>query len=336
MSASRLYFDRALTFADLGTHDPSMAAAVERARIAAARDIEVLIIGNTGTGKNMLALAMHNESPRRNGPFVALNAAAIPETLVESELFGHEKGAFTGATEERHGAFEVAHGGTLFLDEIGNMTPDVQKKILTAVEHRRIKRVGGRLPTDVDFRLIAATNSDIRSALDHNHFRQDLYYRLARIVIALPPLAQRRADIIPFARRFLADANAKWGRAAEGFTSECEERLLAYDWPGNVRELHSRVSAAVAMSPRQILDSVDLFADVPLVPLSSANAAEPPNGDLSLVAAERRHIERILASCRWNVRRASELLKISRQGLYEKMRRYELAAPRLDGLTPEA
>ena len=336
-SASRLYTDRSLKIDDLASLDSRMTESLERARLAATReDLEILIVGETGTGKNLLALAIHNESPRRAGPFVALNTGAVPESLIGSELFGHEKGAFTGAHGERRGVLQMAHGGTLFLDELGNMRPELQTALLTAVEDRTFRRVGGSEEHKVDFRTISATNADLDGDIDAGAFRSDLYYRLCRVVIRVPPLRERRADILPFARRFLAEANEKYGCEVDGFTPECEERILAYDWPGNVRLLRSAVSSAVSMSRATSIGWKDLAEN--LHPRSNAGTGNPlsPDGRIppvtaSLALVERWHLERAMEQG-WSHTQAASLLGISRRGLYDKLKRHGLD---VGGASPE-
>lgn len=328
---SRLFQSGTLTFADLSTGDPALGTALERARLAAPHDLETLIFGETGTGKNLVALAMHNASPRRDKPFVQLNAAAIAEPLVESELFGHQRGAFTGALADRQGVFELAHGGTLFLDEVGNMSPAVQQKLLTAVEQKTFYRVGGRTRLAVDLRIISATNADLRRDLESGAFRQDLYFRLARIVISLPPLRQRGNDILPLAARFLEDSNARFGRQAEGFSDSCKAMILSYSWPGNVRELRSRIACAVAMSPRPVITETDVFFDGVVGPGFSTTLSGGGRDltleeeSLTLEAVERRHIERVFRLHGGNVTHAAKVLGLSRFGLHKILRRLGIA-----------
>jgi transcriptional regulator with PAS, ATPase and Fis domain len=335
-SASQLYAQRNLTLDDLEGYSASMRATLERARTAAPYDIEILLSGETGTGKNLLALAIHNAGPRRKGPFVAINVAAIPEHLVESELFGHQKGSFTGAVEDRTGFLELAQGGTLFLDEISDMPPSLQAKLLTAIEYCRFYRVGGSSEVAVDVRLISATKSDVRGDVRRGALREDLYYRLARVVIPVPSLRDRRDDILPLARLFVAEDNLRFTRSVSGFTPECEARLVAYSWPGNVRELRGAISNAVCMSGARILDTKDVFSDSSpwigdrgcdpggsLSPAGREGDGETPWPSLEEV--ERRHIERTLRAQAGNIKRAAEALKISRQTLYAKMKQFGIA-----------
>jgi len=308
-----------------------MQRALDEARTAAKYDIEVLILGESGTGKTLLALAMHNASPRREGPFVELDVARVPDTLIESELFGHEKGAFTGAMADRHGVFETAHCGTLFLDEIGNMSPAMQAKLLTVVETRRFSPVGGRTERTVDARFIAATNADLEREMKSDAFRSDLYYRLAKIPIWLPPLRERRSDILPFARRFLEEANVKLGRNVEGFSDECEARMLSYSWPANLRGLYSRIVWAVALTTSPRIGLGDLFRDLarhPLLPVEAVESNGDPSVDpalLTLAEVERRHIELVLRAQEGNITSAARVLGITRQGLHKKLKRHGLA-----------
>src|SRR6267142_2615584 len=224
----------------------------------AASNATVLIQGETGTGKERVAEAIHQASPRRDGPFVRMNCASLPDNLLESELFGHEKGAFTGADQMRTGRFELANDGTLFLDEVGNMSPSTQAKVLRATQEQEFERVGGSRTIKVDVRLIAATNIDLPAAITAGRFREDLYYRLNVVNIRVPPLRERREDILPLARHFVLKLGREMKRTIEGFSDKAIDILTSHDWPGNVRELENTVERAVLMAENGSITARDL------------------------------------------------------------------------------
>ncbi|HEV2085473.1 MAG TPA: sigma 54-interacting transcriptional regulator, partial [Gemmatimonadales bacterium] len=227
-------------------------------RVAVHRDVTVLIGGETGTGKELLARAIHYEGPRAAEPFVEVNCAAIPANLLESELFGHEKGAFTGAVASKPGLFELAHGGTLFLDEVGTLPLELQPKLLRALESRAIRRVGGQQTRQVDVRLIAATHVDLRSAVSQGQFREDLYYRLNVIALTLPPLRDREGDVELLAETFITRIATSYGLAVPPLTPELRAALREHSWPGNVRELRNAIERALVLSPQGTLRSEEL------------------------------------------------------------------------------
>jgi DNA-binding NtrC family response regulator len=236
----------------------------QAARVAAHRDVTVLIGGETGTGKELLARAIHYESPRAAEPFVEVNCAAIPANLLESELFGHEKGAFTGAVAAKPGLFELAHGGTLFLDEVATLPLELQPKLLRALEDRGIRRVGGQQPRQVDVRVIAATHTDLRSAVAQGRFREDLYYRINVVALALPPLRDREADVELLAETFVARIASNYGLPVPPLTPELRTALREYRWPGNVRELRNSIERSLVLSPSGTLrrEELGMRADV--------------------------------------------------------------------------
>ena len=280
----------------------------------------VLLTGESGTGKEVLARAIHGHSPRRDGRFVVVNCAAIPAELLESELFGHVRGAFTGAVRDRIGPFELADKGTLFLDEIGEMPSSLQAKLLRVLQDGTFERVGEGEMRRSKARIVAATNIDLRRAVDEGRFRNDLYYRLRVVPIELPPLRQRREDIEPLSRHLLARANARSGRAVR-FTPEAMRALLGYDWPGNVRELQNALEYAVAVSAGQSLQPEDLPTEVTAGRRQAAAATLP---DVAFphenAAADRQRLLAVLESHQWNRAAAAEALAMSRTTLWRRMR----------------
>jgi two-component system, NtrC family, response regulator AtoC len=296
------------------------------ARVAPTRST-VLVTGESGTGKEVVARALHYNSPRSPGPFVTIDCAGLAETLLESELFGHVRGAFTGAVSARRGLFETGHGGTVFLDEVGDVGPNTQAKLLRVVESQEIKPVGGNDSIRIDVRLIAATNKDLQAEVREGRFREDLFYRLNVVSIHLSPLRERREDIPVLAHHFLRKYGEANGKAIGGIASETMACLEAYAWPGNVRELENAIEQAVAVSSHPIL----LPDDLPLhlsPPRAAARAGEPGPPDLmSLDKLTRRHIARVLAATGGNKKRAAEILGVDRRTLYRMLKRYAMLTP---------
>jgi transcriptional regulator with PAS, ATPase and Fis domain len=296
-----------------------MQAVFELARSAARSNSTILVLGESGTGKELLARAIHAESPRARGPFLAVSCAALPETLLESELFGYEKGAFTGAVTRRRGKFEAAQGGTLFLDEIGDVSAKLQMDLLRVLEDRRFTRVGGTEPIEVEVRIIAATHRDLEQLVAAGQFRQDLFYRLNVIPVKLPPLRERGEDLPLLVESLLEQLGTELGRAVDGVSAEAMEMLLLHDWPGNVRELRNVLERGIVVAHGRILQESDLA----LPPRESPAAA--PGGELpSLEEVEKRHVARVLDHVRGNVSHAARILGIDRSTLYAKMRRFGL------------
>jgi len=309
-------------FREMIGRDEKMLIVFEWIRTAAKSDISVLILGPTGSGKEVIARMIHELSRRGSNRFQAVNCAALPDTLFESEVFGYERGAFTGAAERKPGRLEMANNGTLFLDEIGDMSIVAQAKVLRVLEDRRFERLGGNQSIEVNFRLISATNRPLDQFVRDGRFREDLYYRVNAFSIRLPSLRERATDIPILAQRFLARYCAGNGLPLDGkiFAKDATDLLLQYHWPGNIRELESTVSRAALSSPDRIIRGADI---------EFLHATEPPPVDPrermpSLREAERAHIIRVLESVSWNKKQAAEVLDISRGTLYRKIVEYAL------------
>ncbi len=312
---------REYSFHDVISKSPAMQQVFELARVAAPSGSTVLILGESGTGKEVLARAIHKESARKDGPFVAVSCAALTETLLESELFGHEKGAFTGASARRKGKFEAAQGGTLFLDEIGDVSPKLQVDLLRVLEERRIQRVGGNEPVDVDVRIVAATNKDLRKESAEGRFREDLFYRLNVIAIHLPPLRERKEDIPLLVERFLETLSVELQKPLSGVSSEALAALMSHGWPGNVRELRNTLERGAVVAKGRIIQLADLGLPPPGAAAGAAGGrSEPP----SLDEIEKRHVIEVLSFTGGNVTQAARILGIDRVTLYNRMRRYQL------------
>jgi len=284
----------------------------------------VVIRGETGTGKELVAYAIHNNSPRARFPFVKLNCGAIPRDLLESELFGHEKGSFTGALQQRIGRFEMAHRGTILLDEIGDMPLELQVKLLGVLQDRAVQRVGGHERIPVDVRVIAATHQDLEKAIEENRFREDLYYRLNVITISVPPLREHREDIPLLIEHFLDRFRRETGKEIDGVDSEAVQLLMGYDYPGNVRELENIIEGAVVFCQNHLIAANEL-------PSSVRNATEAPASEIRvgvgtpLDEVERLCIIETLKQTEGNKRRAAALLGISEKSVYNKLERYQIA-----------
>ena len=280
-------------------------------------DATVLIRGESGTGKELVAKAIHKASGRSDGPFVALNCAAIPESLIESELFGHEKGAFTGAHRRKIGHFQLAHKGTLFLDEIGDLSLALQAKLLRVLENHKFTPVGGVKEIQVDIRLLSATHRQLESAIQDNEFREDLFYRLNVFPISIPPLRDRREDVGDIARHFLAG----WGRPTEDLSDMALRKLVSYDWPGNIRELRNVLERAIIIrSQGSITEDDILLGDVVSGVTPASGSHEPDTFDLAEL--EKRAITKALAATSGNKSEAARLLGITRRALYGRLDRY--------------
>jgi transcriptional regulator with PAS, ATPase and Fis domain len=309
-------------FREMIGRDEKMLIVFEWIRTAAKSDISVLILGPTGSGKEVVSRMIHELSRRGHGRFQAVNCAALPDTLFESEIFGHEKGAYTGAHDRKPGRLELANHGTLFLDEIGDMSVVAQAKLLRVLEERRFERLGGNKSIEVDFRLISATNRPLEQFVREGRFREDLYYRVNAFAIRLPSLRERQVDIPVLAQRFLTRYCAANGLPLDGkvLSRDAVDLLVAYPWPGNIRELESTVSRAALSAPGRSIRGSDLDFLHP-----SSDSIEPTRERLaSLRETERAHITRVLEAVGWNKKEAAEILEISRGTLYRKIAEYDL------------
>ena len=304
-------------FENIIAKSSKMQRIIEVIKVVAKSNATVLITGESGTGKELVARAIHSQSDRRSKPFVAVSCAALPESLLESELFGHEKGSFTGAYAQKKGKFEFANGGTLFLDEIGEMSANIQVHLLRVLEEKEFTRVGGNQPIKVDVRVISATNKALRKAIEKQEFREDLYYRLNVVNIELPPLRERKEDIPLLAEHFLHKFAAENRKEVTEFSPEVIESLLAYDWPGNIRELENSIERAIILSRDSSITTADLRQEnVSLV--GSASMGK------NLKEVEKTHILNILRETGENYSEAARILGVSRMTLYNKAKEYGL------------
>lgn len=301
----------------LGT-SPQMQELFTTIRKVATTDIPVLIVGESGTGKELAARAIHQQSARKTGPFVVINCGAIPENLLESELFGHEKGAFTGAHIQRKGWIEAAQGGTLFLDEIGELSLPLQVKLLRFLQEHRIERVGGREEITVDARIIAATNMDLKKAMARRRFREDLYYRLSVVSIAIPPLREREGDILLLATALLQRYTAEIKKKVIGFSQQASNALQTHNWPGNVRELENRIKRAVIMAEGHYLTPEDLELSSPYTHSGGQSLREARE------ALEKEIIQHTLVKHKGNITRTAAELGISRPTLHDLLNKYNI------------
>jgi two-component system response regulator AtoC len=306
-------------FGEIIAGDAKMQAALDLGRSVAPTDATVLITGETGTGKELMARAIHHWSPRAEQAFVAVSCAALAETLLESELFGHERGAFTGAVAQRRGRFELAHGGTLFLDEVGEMSPALQAKLLRVLQEGTLERVGGTKTVTVDVRVIAATNRDMQRMVADRTFREDVYYRLSVFPINIPPLRERRADILPLANHILTQASRRFGKRIASFSDEATVLLDDYAWPGNIRELQNVIERAAILCREDHI----LPAHLNLSPVPGASAPTAPK---TLREMERGAILAALAAHDGNRRKAAEQLGLGLRTLYARLREYGMAS----------
>jgi two-component system NtrC family response regulator len=302
----------------IGT-SPEISEIFAKIRKVAPSDVSVLIVGESGTGKELIAKSIHKQSSRREKPFVVINCGAIPETLLEAELFGHEKGAYTGAHVMRKGKVEFADGGTLFLDEIGELPPLLQVKILRFLQERTFERIGGRESLTVDVRIVAATQRNLEEAISKREFREDLYYRLSVVRLEVPPLRNRASDVLLLANYFRKKSCEEMKRPPVKFDLSAVQALLEYDWPGNVREVENRVKRAVVMSESTLIKAEDL--ELPFV--GSEDQAKDTLKDVR-ERLEREFISSALAGNNWNIARTAEQIGVARPTLYDLMKKYNL------------
>jgi len=300
---------------------PVMLKIFELIRTVAPTTATIMISGNTGTGKEIVARAIHHQSPRRNKPFLAVSCASLPESLLESELFGHEKGSFTGAAERKKGKFEASDQGTLFLDEIGEINANTQIHLLRALEEKKITRVGGNEEIDVDVRVIAATNKDLRTMVKQGSFREDLYYRLKVVSIQLPPLRDRREDILPLAEHFLRKFSKDNNKVIKCFSPDVIEFMMNYSWPGNVRELENMIEHGVILAKHKEISMADLPQDF---------CHPSPPEEKTIEDVMRNHIINVLEETKGNISEAAKILGIQRMTLYNKLKKYNYAVNKLD------
>ncbi len=302
---------------------PQMLKVCRTVEKVAPSDITTLLLGASGTGKELFARALHELSPRANKRLVAINCAAIPDTLLESELFGYEKGAFTGAAKQTRGKIEYADGGTLFLDEIGDLPFDLQAKLLRFIQERVVERIGGREEIPVDVRIVCATHQDLKQLIAEGRFREDLYYRISEITIEIPSVKEREGDAVVLAKAFLNRFGEEYGRQVRGFDPQALAAIEAYDWPGNVREIESRIKRAVIMSDGPNITLEDLELDV--APGDSA-AEMPLNLQQVRERAEQQAIVRALNYTDFNISESAKLLGVTRPTLYRLMEKYHISA----------
>jgi two-component system NtrC family response regulator len=309
-----------VSFEEIIGSSPPMQEVFATVRKVAETDVPVLIAGESGTGKELIANAIHNLSRRKGGPFIAINCSAIPDTLLESELFGHEKGSFTGATTQRKGKLEYAHGGTLFLDEIGELVPELQVKILRFLQEKVIERIGGRQLISVDSRVIAATNQNLEAEVKANRFREDLYFRLAVVKMALPPLRERGHDIIQLAEHLALAFSKELKKPPKKFSKTALEAVRRHDWPGNVRELQNRVKRALVLTDGPLIGPAELELEEPAESAGTASSTLKEAKE----ALEREILSNALRENDGNISKTAKALGISRPTLYDLMSRYGL------------
>jgi two-component system response regulator HydG len=318
----RARIEPAAGFSGMIGKDPKMQLIYKLIEDVAPTDATVLIQGESGTGKELVARAIHQHSPRSDRPFVVINCSAYPSTLLESELFGHEKGAFTGASRRRAGRFEQAHGGTVFLDEIGEISQTAQIKLLRVLQSQKFERIGGEQTLTVDVRILAATNKNLLDQVKSGMFREDLFYRLNVIPILLPPLRDRQNDIPLLARHFLRMFAERQKKDIRDFSNEAMRILLNHRWAGNVRELENTIEHAVVLAKGKSVEG----ADLPLLVTGQAAKAQPAAGK-TITGNEARLLKEVLEECNWNKTEAAQRLGISRSTLYEKIKKYQLSPP---------
>jgi DNA-binding NtrC family response regulator len=305
------------SFENIVARSARMQKIIEMIQVVANSNAPVLISGESGTGKEMVARAIHSQSPRKNKPFIAVSCVALPENLLESELFGHESGAFTGAQTQRKGKMEAANNGTLLLDEVGDLYHNIQVHLLRALEEKSFCRVGGNEPIMADIRFISTTTKDIKASIESGLFKEDLYYRLSVVKIDLPPLRERKDDIPILADMFLRKFSAENQKKIDGFTSESHDFLLRYDWPGNIRELENAIERAIILAKGRLIEVADLTQQSLYIPHKTTVGK-------SMRDMEKNHILNVLIEVGGNCSEAARLLGISRMTLYNKIKAYDL------------
>ncbi len=310
-------------------NSPAMNRVIEQLKALAPTEATVLILGESGTGKELVARALHQNSNRKTKPFVPLNISALPESILESELFGHEQGAFTGAMSKRVGKFEYANGGTLFLDEVGEMPTETQIKLLRVLEDRKITRVGSNDEKSINVRLIAATNADLKESMEKGSFRRDLYYRLSVVSIYLPPLRERRADMPLLIDHFVKEFSKVYGKEVQGVSRSAKHALIHFDWPGNIRQLRNTIEGMMALDLDGLLDVDDLPDDIRPLAVNEADATSYGTGADHLVGktleeVEKFYIQRALEITEGRREEAAKMLNIGERTLYRKINEYGL------------
>jgi len=324
----RAFAEKTSRFETLIGHSKKMVELFETSAQVAQRDSTILLTGESGTGKELLAKAIHLNSPRRHGPFVVVNCGAIPETLIESELFGHKKGSFTGAVADRVGKFEAANSGTVFLDEVSELEPALQVRLLRVIQEREIDKVGETRALKVDVRIIAATNRNLATMIEDGSFRDDLYYRLSVATLQLPPLRDRREDIPLLVEHFLGKCCERYGLPRRFLRSQALEILVSYNWPGNVRELENVIESAVVLSKSEELAPEDLPENIRRQESRVAKIyLDIPEGGISLEEVEKELLLKALEKAEWNQSKAARLLNVTRKTLIYRMEKYGLVAP---------
>ncbi len=311
--------DKISRFDNIIGQSPAMASVFNVIREVAGSDTSVLLVGETGTGKELVAKAIHAKSLRSHLPFIAINCGSIPDSLLESELFGHQKGVFTGATHSRKGFLEVVSGGTLFLDEVGEVTPKMQVNLLRVLEEKKITSIGSREPVDVDFRLISATRRNLEKEIDNGTFREDFFYRINVIEIEIPPLRKRKEDIPLLVDHFLKKYSQETTKQVDHITRDAMTLLKRYDWPGNVRELENALERAVVLSKSRTLGAEDFSFIQPSI-------MQFPES-LSLRKMEKLYVQKILEENNWNITQTAKILEINRVTLHKMIKRYRLERP---------
>ncbi|MBN2542661.1 sigma-54-dependent Fis family transcriptional regulator [bacterium] len=319
---------RRYQFKDIVGKSSKMQDILSLLRTVAKSNSTVLINGESGTGKELIARAIHSTSLRAQGPFVAVSCAALPESLLESELFGHEKGAFTGAVSTRKGKFEMADNGTLFLDEVGDMDIRTQADFLRVLEEREFRRLGGSELIKVDVRVLSATNKNLEKLVEKGEFREDLYYRLNVVAMEVPPLRERREDIPLLIEHFVKKYAIENGKTIKFVDGDALDILIKYDWPGNVRELENTIERAIVVVKKHFIGLEELPTLIKDKASTVAKDAEYSDETLSLQDIEKNHIETILEATEWNIKKAADVLEIDRTTLYNKLKKYKLKRPK--------